>query len=659
MSPSTALTTLTTSPTSLGSVAISAQQFDTLVARLTREADTRPMRYKSRVFLLAMLGYAYVFGILLALFGVVGGVVYLVLSTGRGVRLLSDLAIPLALFAWFVSKALWVKLDPPGGRQLRKEEAPRLFAAIDEVCRTLRAPRADAVLIDDEYNAGVSQIPRLGVFGWHRNYLTIGLPMMQSMPPDEWRGVLAHEFSHLSRAHARFGNWIYRVRRTWWQLMERLENERQGGGAWMFKRFFHWYAPYFAAYTFVLARRDEYEADKLAATVVGPEAMARGFLIGGVRSRLLSEEFWPAVNQEVLTDATPPHDVHTRMARALRAGLDPEPVQAWMEEALSEETGSADTHPAHRDRIAALGVNVRDLVGNDRSPAAPIPVTAADHFLGPLASEMTVALDVDWQRNAAQWWEERHEQERGEEDALADLEGRRESLEIPELWTLARLTDSRRGATAAEPYLRELLGRMPRHAAAAYTLGYNLLDRDEEEGIGYIETALDVDPEAIPPGSRMIASFLRRQGRTEEATRYEQRAEKAHTIQQETAHERESVYKVDSFLPHEVNADALKPITDELARHPRVKRAWLVRKALKHKPESPVFVLGIDTGIDWRGSFRAGGIPLPKAPPDPLVDELARTLPFPGEAFVVPLNAGNAWLKKKLKKVAGAMVFQR
>src|SRR5918999_1513631 len=113
-------------------MAMTQAQFDALVARLTREAESRPLWYKARVLLLAMLGYAYVFGILLVLLAIVAAVIYIV-STGRGIRLLSDIAIPLALFAWFVSKSLWVKIDPPGGRELRKNEAPRLFAAIDDV----------------------------------------------------------------------------------------------------------------------------------------------------------------------------------------------------------------------------------------------------------------------------------------------------------------------------------------------------------------------------------------------------------------------------------------------------------------------------------------------------------------------------------------------
>src|SRR5687767_12471128 len=145
-------------------VALTNEQFDALVARLTREAESRPLWYKTRVFLLAMLGYAYVFGILLVLLAIVAGVLYIV-STGRGLRLLSDLAIPLAVFAWFVSKSLWVKIEPPEGREVHSDEAPRLFAAIDDVCRKLRAPRADVVLLNEDYNAMVSQVPRLGIFG--------------------------------------------------------------------------------------------------------------------------------------------------------------------------------------------------------------------------------------------------------------------------------------------------------------------------------------------------------------------------------------------------------------------------------------------------------------------------------------------------------------
>ncbi len=637
---------------------ITQEQFDVLVARLENEAARRPLWYKTRVFLLAMLGYAYVFGILAALLAIIAAVVAMV-STGRGIILLKNVAIPLAIFGWVVGKSLWVKLEPPSGRRLRREEVPRLFAAMDEICAKIDAPRAHVVLLDDQYNAMVSQIPRLGVFGWHRNYLVIGLPLMQAMPPDEWRGVLAHEFSHLSRAHARFSNWIYRVRKSWLQLMHTLEAERQGGGVWLFKRFFHWYAPYFGAYSFVLARRDEFEADRLAATVVGREAMARGFIVGSVRNRALSERFWPAIEKEIVARAAPPDDVHSRMAHALRAGLESAPVQAWVSDDLAVETGSADTHPCHRDRIAALGVDVDKLLTEGGSPAAPLQVSAAEYFLGDVAAEATAKLDTEWREQRLEWWKERHERERSEEATLSALEQRKDSLDDAELWELAHLTDSRRGADAAEPYLRELLRRIPDHAAASYTLGINLLGRGGEEGIAHIERAIQVDADATGPGSRTIAQWLRHVGRADEAELYEARAAEADKIKAEAAHERDGVYKQDSFLPHELDDTGLAEIRDALARFSHeVRRAWLVRKAVKHHPDQPLFVLGVELGSNWRAFLRSRGIPVDEDPATgQYVQAIADAVSIP--CFVVPLRAGNAWVRKKMKKVSGAMIYRR
>ena len=636
---------------------ISDQEFDALVARLGRDAEHRPFAYKLRVFLLALLGYAYVFGILLGIVGILVGV-FLIIRTGRGIILLKNVAIPLAFFAWVVGKSLWVKLSPPTGRVLRRNEAPRLVTAIEEICAKLDAPGADVVLLTDDYNAAVSQVPRLGVFGWHRNYLIIGLPLMQALPPDEWRGILAHEFSHLSRAHARFSNWIYRVRKTWFQLMHTLENERQGGGAWLFRRFFHWYAPYFGAYSFVLARRDEFEADRLAASVAGAEAMARGLILSAVRGRVLSEKFWPQMQEQLLTRTSPPEDVHTRMASVLRGELEPTPVTAWVSNELAVQTGSADTHPATRDRIAALGVDVNDILHNGGAPAAALDVTAAEYFLGDLAATVTAELDSQWRQNASTWWLERHEHERAEDARLNDLTKRQASLDDEELWELARLTNARRDASAAEPLFRDVIRRVPNHASALYLLGHALLTRGDEEGVPLIERAMEIDRDAIGPGSRIIAEFLRRQHRAAEAERYEIQASDSDLVQQAAALERESVLRKDVMLPHGLDAGAIDPLVTALAGHPRVKAAWLARKEVKHEVDRPLFVLGLDTGINWRSSFRASGIPMGKGQKDVLVDELARTLPFPGEAFVVPLYE-NPWLKKKLKKVPGARIFNR
>lgn len=46
-------------------------------------------------------------------------------------------------------------------------------------------------------------------WGMMKNYLIIGLPLMQSLSTEQLTSVLAHEFGHLSKNHARAANWIY------------------------------------------------------------------------------------------------------------------------------------------------------------------------------------------------------------------------------------------------------------------------------------------------------------------------------------------------------------------------------------------------------------------------------------------------------------------
>jgi len=61
--------------------------------------------------------------------------------------------------------------------------------------------------------------------------------------------VRARDLGHLSRGHARVGNWIYRLRLAWHRLVQALEKRPRWGSLAM-RSFMHWYAPYFNACSF-------------------------------------------------------------------------------------------------------------------------------------------------------------------------------------------------------------------------------------------------------------------------------------------------------------------------------------------------------------------------------------------------------------------------
>ena len=140
---------------------------------------------------------------------------------------------------------------------LNRKQAAGLFSVVDELTKSLKAPQFNHILLTADLNAAVVQRPRFGFIGWQINYLLLGLPLMQALSPDQFRAVVAHELAHLSGDDSRFSGWIYRVRQAWFELAEKFQSDRQGG--FFFRQFFSWYGPFFKAYSFVLARAQEYE----------------------------------------------------------------------------------------------------------------------------------------------------------------------------------------------------------------------------------------------------------------------------------------------------------------------------------------------------------------------------------------------------------------
>ena len=229
---------------------MNAEEFEALVGRLEREQADDPARYRRKVVLLAAAGYAYVAVVLL----VAVGLLFASLAYTKNNAIAAKYIWVVGLFVFFVIRAMWVRLEAPQGREITRRESPTLFSLLDQLRRALKVDvRFDHVLLTDEFNAAVVQIPRLGILGWHRNYLIIGLPLMKALTRKQLAAVLAHELGHLAGGHGRLGNWIYRLRLGWSRLGEMLE-QTESMANYIFRPFFKRYVPYFSAVSFPLAR---------------------------------------------------------------------------------------------------------------------------------------------------------------------------------------------------------------------------------------------------------------------------------------------------------------------------------------------------------------------------------------------------------------------
>jgi Zn-dependent protease with chaperone function len=573
------------------------EQFRSLVARLEKRAAQRPGLYRAEVGGLAALGYVYVVGVLALLIGLIIGLIALAAQIRGGGGLVGKLALPVAFVMYAILRALWVRIPPPEGIALTGTAAPTLFEALDGISRALAAPRFHDVLLTDDYNASVVQVPRLGVFGLQRNYLIVGLPLMQALSPDQFRAVLAHEMGHLSGNHSRFRGWIYRVRRTWGTMLGRLEAQGSALGQLLFTRFLRWYAPFFNAYSFVLARSNEYEADRCSAEVAGAENAGAALLRLQVGDRFLNQSYWPSVYRRVAESTEPPAGVYASLGTAVRDELPARDLAPWVEEAWRRPTDYADTHPSLADRLTALGVS-REASPRLAASAQGHP-SAATFYLGSREVELTGQLEQAWREGVAPHWEARHHaihQARGrlvELDTKADAE----SLSAEEQWERVSLT-AEFDQAAAVPLAEALLHTDAEHAGARMFLGRSLLERGDERGVQHLEVAMRATPHAVLPVCDSLFDYYWTRGRRADAERFRKVGEEHAATLEAARVERTTPPKRADLRPHDLPPVAVARMREALAEYP-LAEFYIVRRAVTHLPEIPCYLVGMVVRRKW------------------------------------------------------------
>ncbi|MFO7188176.1 MAG: M48 family metalloprotease [Pseudomonadota bacterium] len=481
-------------------------EYEGLVRRLEAQADNAPERFRSKVVMLSVFAYVAVFAVL------VGGSALVVLAlvwayqserTATAVNF-GLLALTLLPVLYTALRTFLMRLDPPEGRPLTRAEAPRLFDTLDKMRNRLRGPAIHHVLIDGEFNAAIMQRPRWGLFGGHTNYLVLGLPYLLGVPPNEVLATIAHEYGHLCGNHGKLGAWVYRQRRTFDAMYRKLQDSTArswtlAAMATVLGRFM----PYYNAYTFVLSRQNEYEADRTATELVGAPVNAQGLVRDTLLGEWIHERFWPKLYAQADERPAPAFKPYAAMRIAFSASYDEWATQERLAAALRRDSDLLDTHPSLRDRL--------DAIGQRATLPPPLERSAAEVLLGPTARKLIEEFDRDWwTRERANWEAQFHRTSRARA-RLAELSKRNlAELQSHELQELALLKADLESGASAKPVLEHLL-RLPGgpYPKAAYLYGRILLAERDEKGLQYLVKAADADPSLAEEVGRIGYGYLR------------------------------------------------------------------------------------------------------------------------------------------------------
>lgn len=574
--------------------------------RLETVSRENPKMYLTRVMLLAFLGYAYIW-VAMALILVGAGLSFLLMM--KFPVLAIKLAIPMLLAFWLVARSFWITMPPVEGIRLHKRDFPELFKMIEDTRVKIKAPKIHEVVLTEDLNAAVVQLPRLGLLGWNKNYLIIGVSLMQAFSEEEFRGVLAHEMGHLAKSHSADLAWIYGIERVWVRLMDRLQQEEHFATG-LFRNFFFWYIPYCDTYTFPLRREQEYNADQCSIDVVGKEAFASALIGLRVKASYLDRKYWSKVSEEFKDVSAPPATAFSNMAASFKEGIKEFDAESWLKEGLRTKTDFSDTHPCLTDRLAQImGIpkeEVAALAMSMLSTASKSPnPSAAQVMLGEKLPELMKQIDEAWRVKAQPIWEENHATRQQFKKELEELEKKAETEELTaeEFLTLANLTYQLKTMAEARPIFEKAIEKNPKDTGLKEVFGVALFNEEDEECVEHLKFVMDTEPLRRGPCASILCTWYKMKDNDEEAQKYQDIID--HCVEEiiEFQNERRApIRQSDLFIGHGMEADVIDPfkadLKDFLKDFAGLERAYIVRKVVKVFPEVPLYVFIVE-GRGW------------------------------------------------------------
>jgi len=575
-------------------------QFDTLIAKLEQQSLQRPRAYLLKVLLVAALGFV-VLGVallfaLLPLAALIGLGVLVVATGGKAlifVLKFGKLLILLLIPTWVMLKSsvqmLFSRFPKPEGRELSAAEAPALFKRIDELKRRAHGPAIHRVLLTQELNAAIVQHPRFGLLGWEENYLILGLPLLQVLSEPEALAVVAHEYGHLSGHHSRLGGFIYRMRSTWGRLQE-MSEQWQDWGSRLITKLFRQYAPYFNAYTFVYARRNEYIADSVSVELVGVQETANALMRTQIAAQFESEVFWPDIDKFISAQAEPISNRSQQWGESISTKLDEDLRVRYLEVASRFKTDNFDTHPSLADRLNAIGV-VPD--STHAQQLSPITESAAEVWLANQYQAISQEFDLQWQKNVEGQWQQRHQYLCDKQKEFAGL-SIKDPLTKDERWQLLMLSEELNSDIDISEQLNAFVTEFPEHLQARYRHGIFLLNNGDERGVAEIEYVMSQEMDAILSGCEAAIGFYKDK-QPEKAEEYRRRwisrNEYLQSVNNEFANLPSDAILVEHGLDDEM-VNRLRELVTGNTDH--INKIYLLRRILKSDPKLHDYVFAFE-----------------------------------------------------------------
>ena len=348
------------------------------------------------------------------------------------------------------------------------------------------------------------------------------------------------------------------------------------------------YTPYFAGYSYVLARDNEYEADRVAGELTTPNAAASALIKTYVYSDIIDEHFWQPLYKKASSLAEPEGGVYSHLHSFLedRNNINDRVIKRAVRTALAQETNTTDTHPSLMDRLKSLKSTGR---------IEDSCTSAANVWLDDEYERIINYFNQQWMEENKQSWQEYHERANQGKEALQRLSKKDpDQLTQDDLWNIATLTESYLQGSDPLPLYQNYYKHYPEDTDVLMAVGRIMLNNDNTQGVQYLKKAYKV-PSYQQSAAEALWGYFERIKDKEQADIWLRNAEAGYDMLREAQQERSTIGESNTFIAATQSSETLEEkLAKELKQFPKVKAAWIAQKKVKYFQDKPVFVVALE-----------------------------------------------------------------
>jgi Zn-dependent protease with chaperone function len=329
--------------------------------------------------------------ILILVVALTAGIIYLFLLAGTiPIKLVAILVIGAVVTIYNMIRSLLLKVnytDP--GRELKKEEAPKLFSLTDEVAQIMRTRPIEEIRITPLTDLAVYEkgTRRAKMNDEGKRILILGTAVLKDFKKGDFKAVLAHEYGHFTHRDTAGGEVAFRVQNDITKYFIALYNAQQNTVWNVAFHFLRLYNFIFLRISHGATRLQEVLADRVAAETFGVPSFVNG-LTHVIKRQIEFGKYADVEIEEAIALKRPINNLYELK------GDHNATIEEELHKLINSKTTEDDTHPSPADRFRYIeGIKTVNIVEDDS--------LVSDLFedWNALTEEMTKTIDARIERN--------------------------------------------------------------------------------------------------------------------------------------------------------------------------------------------------------------------------------------------------------------------